>query len=265
MYKIMKKEIVIYGAGWLGLPLALKFALNHYEVWISPKPKEFELPANVFPIDFRFTKEIENFPKFMFEKQIQIWAIPPRLTKNKLEEYLGFLKFWINHIPKNNPIKIVFTSSTSIYCDGLGEVDENGILCEESSMFQAEKIIQESGLDFLIFRLGGLMGKDRYPAKYFSRKIIREGNSRVNYIHQKDVIDFIFEGVEKGLSGIYNLVAPVHPLKKELALKDCKNREIPPPKEIHSKSNNKIINSQKIMRALNKKFTYPDPMKFPID
>ncbi len=261
----MKKEIVIYGAGWLGLPLALKFGLNQYEVWISPKLKGLELPPNVFDIDFRFAANMEYFPKFMFEKQIQVWAIPPRLSKIDLEEYLGFLKFWTNNIPKNNSIKIVFTSSSSIYQEGHGEVDENGILSEQSSMFQAEKIIQESGLDYLIFRLGGLMGKDRYPAKYFSRKIIREGNSRVNYIHQQDVIDFIFEGVEKGLLGIYNLVAPVHPLKKELALKDCKNRGLPPPKEILSKSNNKIINSQKIMRALNKKFTYPDPLNFPID
>lgn len=258
------KEIVIFGTGWLGLPLAMKFEKEDSEVWVSPIPKDVELPPKIYPIPFRFKPKLESFPQFMFEKPIQIWTIPPRLGNIVLAEYLGYLKFWVSKIPQDKNIKIVFTSSTSIYSENIGEVKEDGILCNSSSMFAAEEIIMKSGIDYLIIRLGGLMGEDRYPAKYFSRKFIKLADSNINYIHQKDAVDFIFEAVKQDLKGIYNLVAPMHPTKREIAIQDCERRNLPKPVQFFTGTNNKIINSEKIMKDLDKSFTYPDPLNFPI-
>lgn len=258
------KEIVIFGTGWLGLPLAIKFEKADSEVWVSPRPKTIDLPSKIYPIHFRFKPNLESFPQFMFEKPIQIWTIPPRLNNLDLKEYLGYLDFWISKIPRDKNIKIVFTSSTSIYCENIGEAREDAALCNSSSMFAAEEIIKKSGINYLILRLGGLMGEDRYPAKYFSRKIIKLADSNINYIHQKDAVDFIFEAVKQDLKGIYNLVAPIHPTKREMAIQDCEKRNLPKPIQLIGGTNNKIINSEKIMKDLNLEFSFPNPLDFPI-
>lgn len=258
-------KVSIFGYGWLGKPLAKLFSQQNAEVWVSPADSSENAPRFVYPIRFRFTNKVESYPDFMFENPVQIWAIPPRLNKGSLEDYLGYLTFWMSHIPENFKGKLVFISSTSIYPDYETWVNEESPVNGTSTMFYAEKIIQESGFDFLILRLGGLMGGERFPAKYFSGKIVNNSNSPVNYIHQSDAVKFIYEAIKKNLSGIYNLSCPIHPTKKEVVLQDCAQRNVSPPRSFIGGTLNKMVDSSKIIEALNLPFNYPNPLDFPID
>ena len=72
-------------------------------------------------------------------------------------------------------------------------------------MAKAEAIVSSSKVPYLILRLAGLMGGDRYVAKYFSGKRNDGANCPINYVHKDDVVALIALAAEKIDSGITTL------------------------------------------------------------
>src|SRR5690606_41767941 len=73
-----------------------------------------------------------------------------------------------------------------------------------------------------VFRLGGLFGKQRIFAKYFQDKIVTTGDQPANFIHLDDVLGLIDGAIQQKIqNGIYNLVCPEHPLKKDVIMKSA--------------------------------------------
>ena len=93
--------------------------------------------------------------------------------------------------------KIIFLSSTSIYQNVSDIVDEKSAIVETSLMAQAESLIQASKIPSVTLRLGGLMGGDRFVAKYFSGRRNDGANCPVNYVHKDDVVALCALTVEK--------------------------------------------------------------------
>ncbi len=242
-------KISIYGTGWLGEPLANELTNRKHEV-LSPSWR-----AKI--------QEPLSYWKPLIQSPIQVWSIPPRIKQNGPEFYDIILTEWIQ-FAHNFPIeKMIFLSSTSVYEPSNDLITEQSSINSNSTISKAEQIIISSGLPYLIIRLGGLMGADRYVAKYYSGKELEKSNGRINYLHLEDAVFFISQAIERDLYGIYNLVAPEHPTRKEVVIASCKKHQLPlPTAYIENEDTFKIISSEKILKALSMDFKHPDPLRF---
>lgn len=258
-------NISIYGAGWLGNPLALLLAENKYAVWATQSSQytPFNHP-NLNYLSWR-AKLGENISywKPLIDAEIQVWSIPPRIRQQGEDFYVEILAEWVTHLKQSQPRKIVFLSSTSVYASSDKIITEDSETLKESIISQAEQIILDAGCDYLILRLGGLMGADRYVAKYYSGKNVDRADGPVNYVHQEDAVAFTFSAIHQNLSGIYNIVAPEHPIRKEVVLANCLKHQLPPPIQFNENEDApKIISSEKISKALSMSFQHPNPLYF---
>ncbi|EQB39459.1 hypothetical protein M947_05555 [Sulfurimonas hongkongensis] len=227
----MKKSIGIIGCGWLGKKLK-------------------EQLSNSFDTECYKRKTTDTKISF-WQRDIIIIAIN---TKNN---YLQTLKKFSKLI--SNKTTIILMSSTSVYREFDEEVNEDAIITEIALQREAEILMQDLNKNLIILRLGGLMGEDRISGRWKSASSFCD--SYVNYIHRDDVIAITKELIAQDIvSGIYNLVAPLHPLRSDVHKKNSLvfGFELG---TFEGKSH-RIVNSQKIIDELNYTFLHPDPLKF---
>lgn len=220
---------------------------------------------NIQVVDFRASDESTDSDWAQLNQSaIQIWAIPPRRKKNSEEQYLRIVQDWIAGLDSSRVEKIIFLSSTSVYANVSAVVDERSTINDDSLMAKAEAIVAASPVSSIILRLGGLMGGDRYVAKYFSGKRNDGANCPVNYVHKDDVVNLIALACEKIQAGIYNIVAPEHPTKQDVGMNDCEKRGMNPGYWDSSQPclGGKIVSGDKIVEELSYDFKWPDPMEF---
>ncbi len=263
----MKKTVSIFGGGWVGAPLAFKLALADFEVQVSASSAHKQAAhPNIKVLDFRAEPGMpEQAWVSMCQSEIHIWAIPPRRKKNSEEHYLEILGAWVQQIDPSITKKIIFLSSTSIYQNVSDIVTEESDIQESSLMAKAEAIVQASEIPSLMLRLGGLMGGDRYVAKYFSGKRNDGANCPVNYIHKDDVVALIAKATESIQEGLFNLVAPQHPSKMDVGIYDCEQRGLPIGlwDDTQPCLGGKIVSGHAISERLHYTFKWPDPLEFP--
>ena len=101
-----------------------------------------------------------------------------------------------------------------------------------------------------IVRLGGLIGNDRNPIFQLQGKLISNPEGVINFITQRDAIGGIEAilklPIEKG--GIFNLVSPHHPKRKEYYEFVAKKYALQAPKFDKEKFVHRVIISDAILR-----------------
>ncbi len=264
-----ENKIAILGCGWLGLPLAEYCKVKGYEVngstTTSEKLKVLE-EKGLKPFLLKLDPETndEAFLDFLKVKYLVI-NIPPSLRKNSPGYHIRQVKFICSQL-QELPKKVIFISSTSVYPENETEVNEEGAVNLNHELLQAEDILKQKLKNKLvILRCGGLMGYERIPGKYFAgKKGVPGGNNPVNYVHRDDVIRIIFQMLENEIfGGLFNVVAPHHPLKKEVCMKTAEDFGFEIPEFNEEKAAGfKIVNGEKLIKTLNFKFKYPDPVSF---
>ena len=255
-------RFAILGLGWLGYPLSKKLQ-EKYHIKASVRNEERKLD---FKDDINSNYEVfvlneqnlENLD-FLLDTEYLFVNYPP----SKFDDYLKFLENIYSHEKIKNIKKIFFVSSTSIYPDLNEEFDEDYEISEPKrrNVFAAEKKIKNK--TNYILRASGLMGYNRIAGKYFSGKIVKDSNAVVNFVHRDDVIKAVEFFIKNELEdGIYNLVAPSYPTKKEIYTLNCKklNIEIPVFKETNNIYNRKITTSKLI--KLGFKYDFNNPLEF---
>ncbi len=218
-------KIGIIGCGWLGKALYKRLSQNH------------TLEC--------FDRVSTNDNSTFWQNDIIIISIN---TKNN---YLQTVK----KIKKLSSKNIILCSSISIYREFIGEVDENTTITKKSIQKEAEEIFDNT----LILRLGGLMGYDRVAGRWKNNNKFKDGE--VNYIHRDDVINIIELSIQKNIkSGIFNLVAPLHPLRSSVHKVNSQKFGF----KIGTFDGNisRVVSSQKIIDRLDYKFKYPNPLEF---
>ncbi|MHA8070320.1 hypothetical protein V7S77_00245 [Aquirufa ecclesiirivi] len=260
-------DISILGGGWVGIPLAEKLAKQGYSVQISQSSQTENIQnPHIKLIQWRaeVNSALEAWESILNANTI-IWTIPPRRKVNGDHFYQDVLRDFVRLLNQKSYQQVIFLSSTSVY------QAENNLVTEESTlennlMTQAEEILQGIQSPLLILRLGGLMGGERYVAKYYAGKLVPSANHPVNYVHRSDVLEIISQGNKNQLQGIYNVVAPQHPIKSDVVKSECGRRGLPLPLEyLDDKEAIKVVSSDKLIQALNYSFQYPDPLSFPIE
>lgn len=153
--------------------------------------------------------------------------------------------------------RIILMSSTSVYREFDEDVDENTCITKKALQKEAEELLQSLKKNVLVLRLGGLMGEDRVSGIWKNSSVFSDGF--VNYIHKKDVVEITKALIKKDITkGVFNLVAPIHPLRSEVHKKNSKEFGF----ELGSFDGMKHtkVSSKKIIDELDYSFLYPDPI-----
>ena len=259
--RVMKQEntISILGSGWLGQPLAEHFKKAKHGVHLSTRSsdKATQLQTlNVVP----YVVDIENLTESI-QPFLQADILIINITCKVLSAYQSLL----NEIEKSPIKKVLFISSTSVYPSHYGLCKEDEPLTEETNLRCIEKLFSESNyFDCTILRFAGLIGAKRHPGRFFaSGKSIKDGNGKVNLIHQDDCLKLINTILAKNAWGeIFNGCADNHPTKKDYYSQMAKLLGYPEPDcVILEKSATKVVCNQKIKEELGFEFIHPDTAK----
>jgi len=225
------KKISIVGCGWLGKPLSESLKKDFF---------------------------VECFSRIDTKDNSSFWSADTIIISiNTKDNYLNTLKK-ISTLTKKST-NIILMSSTSVYREYEQKVDENTTITDIKLQREAELLLQSLKENVLILRLGGLMDETRIAGKWKNVSTFADGE--VNYIHKEDVINITKKMIKQDIKdGIYNLVAPIHPLRSEVHKKNCikYNLEL----GTFEGKTSRIVSSSKIIKKLNYKFIYDNPLNF---
>lgn len=274
------KTISILGCGWLGAPLARNLLAEGYTVKGSTtqtQKKSVMKDVGILPYVLSLTPELSRQePGGFFESDLLIINIPPKTRSEGQEYHPRQIEALAAQIKQHSIRHCIYVSSTSVYpaTEGGTEVREEDAADPEQSrhpaIWHAEDILKKvSGLQLTVLRCGGLMGYDRIPGKYFAgKKNLTTGHIPVNYVHRDDVIKVIVKVIQKGYwNQTLNVVAPEHPGRKEVYLKNAEEFGYEQPTFTEGNADEeeayKVVSSQKLIKELSYEFIYPNPLDFP--
>ncbi len=250
----MTKKIGVIGCGWLGLPLAENLVSYGYEVNGTSTSSDKmgilkEKGIHQFQIYLSENGISGDIDSFLESVSVLIINIPPKLRgKGPKESYFEKIKLLYAAIKKSTVRNIIFASSTAVYGDAKGEVNEKTktIPTTQSGiqLIQCESLLKDDKeLNVTIIRFGGLIGPNRNPVTMLSgRENLSGGNAPVNLIHLDDCIGIIKKLIELNhYNDVLNAVYPEHPSKKEYYTAQASKRNIAPPKYTSTGQNDKFI------------------------
>ncbi len=259
--------------GWLGEPLAKQLRANNYEVAGSTtsSDKKIRLERSGFDVDllsFNPHPQGIGYQK-LFATDILFINIPPRTRTLPSTHHPEQIKFLKEMAIQAGIKKVIYISATSVYPDQNQIARETDKLTSETTgnaaLFQSEQILlKDKNYDLTILRLGGLLGVDRIPGRYFSGKENVVGDTPVNYIHRNDACNLIQWIIEMKLwNEIFNGVAPEHPLRKNVYIRNAVDLGFPPPLNFAPEGVKswKEISAEKILKT-GFGFDYPNPLEF---
>ncbi|GAB3765259.1 SDR family oxidoreductase [Spirosoma pomorum] len=196
--------------------------------------------------------------------------IPPRAGKMGDDFYPEEIKQLAQEIEKISIKQVVLVSSTSVYPENNQVAVEEDVVEPSQSaapaIVQAEKAILalQPNWDVTVVRFGGLLGYDRIPGKYIAGRTVDTGAVPVNYIHQDDAVGVLLTILKEKSTGVFNAVAPEHPLRKDIYQKSCTEfgYEQPTFVEPEIPVHYKVISAEKLKKATAYSFRYADPLQF---
>ena len=232
-------KISIVGLGWFGEALALKLKSKHEILGTTRSQDKISAFANqnIYAEELNLSlTPSEN----ILSSDVIILNIPP------FHNQLAWLQSWA----WKKSTHVIFISSTSVYGNLSGTVDESTTPVpdtENAKILVAEENWISSFPLFTIIRFGGLIGANRHPGKILSgRQNVQGGNLPVNLIHLNDCVNFVELIIDKKLTGeTFNLVNPAHPSRKDYYQGYCLKHNLPLPEFLDSSEEGKIISDLK--------------------
>ena len=247
-------QLGILGCGWLGEPLGLHLKMLGYDIRGSRRSKAGISDLNDKGINgYEVTLE-ENqssgIKSFIEKLETLIISIPTGRKSNKYD-YVRKIQNLLSNVDSTNIKRIIFLSSISVYGPSGGEYDElspiNPVTSAAKAVYNCEGLINSSPIPSIIIRLGGLIGEDRNPIFQLHNRKIRNPKGRINFIHQYDAVNGIAKLVlNSELEGVFNLVSPHHPIRKEYYINVAKRFGLPKPQFKSDPAITRIINASKI-------------------
>ena len=265
----MTSTVGVMGCGWLGLPLAKRFAALGYRVkgttTSDSKLKHLEFQGiKGFTIKLGEKGVDGNIADFLFGLDTLIINVPPGLRGNSKANYVLKMELLLEAIKKASLTNILFVSSTSVYGNVEGEVTEETLPQPETEsgkqLLKSEKLFLENkNLNTTVIRFGGLIGLDRHPVNHLAgKKSLKNGEASVNLIHLDDCIQMITTVVKNNYwNTIFNGVYPLHPTKEDYYTSEALKRGLTPPEFEASStiSTNKQIICRNYLNKLNRLYT----------
>jgi len=270
-----KESVGIIGCGWLGTALAKTLLLQKYFVvgttQHSKKLASLEklgMHAELLslPIDMNVVKDNN-----LFQCDSLVICIPPQIRHGK-GDYANKMAQIVSAAEQGKVKKIVLISTTAIYGDLIGDVDESTSLDIRTDkvalLFAAEQKIRSFNKQSIILRAAGLVGENRHPGAFLRHKrLMSAPNAYVNLVHQQDVVGVIVEILSsKHISGVFNLVSQMQVSKKHFysIAADALHIEAPEFDNHSAVELGKQVMSDKVRNRLHYKFKYDDLVSWAI-
>ncbi len=234
-------QISILGCGWLGFPLALSLQRKGHVIYGSTTTKSKletlrEAAIEAYLIHLTENKVKGDIQSFLDGSEVLILDIPPKMRNDPSRSFSAKIKTLIPFIEASTVKQVLFVSSTSVFSDDQGRVDEDTIPLPDTAsgkeLLKSEKLLTENThFQTTILRFGGLTGDDRHPVKYLAgRKNISGANAPVNLIQQVDCIGIIEEIIHRDSWGhIFHGVHPEHPSKEVYYTRKADEYGLEPP------------------------------------
>lgn len=272
------KKISIIGLGWLGLPLAWSLLGKGYQVVGSKSTPDGVAAARMSGLEcylLQFTPTLvcdpDDLPPLM-EVDALIITLPARRSVDGSQHYLSAVQQLVDSALAFGVPRLLFTSSTSVYGDTAGKVNEHTPV---NPLTPAAKVLVEleqwlhrlpnTSVDIL--RLAGLVGAERHPGRFLAGKTgVVGGEQGVNLVHQEDVISAITLLLSRPKGGhLYNLCAPQHPLKRDFYPAAARKLQLPPPEFVSeaTRKEGRWVDGNRICNELGFEYHYPDPALMP--
>ena len=269
---MQKESITILGCGWLGMPLAQALIKEGYQVKGSTTREEnleAMREAGIEPYLIRLDPEVsgDDITDFL-QSDILVVNIPPERRTDIVEYHIEQFSSLIDALGQSPVRSVLFVSSTSVYPALNREVTEGDSVDPDTPSGQAlllveDMLMQESGFQTTVVRFGGLIGYDRNPEKYLgSLKEITNPDQPMNLIHRDDCVRIISEIIRLRQWGeVFNACSPVHSQRREYYGRAAEAADIPlPPLAASAEpAPYKLVNSDKLTKALRYSFLHADP------
>lgn len=268
--------ISVLGCGWLGIPLAEHLRDRDYIIkgsTTSPSKLELLKGKQIRPYLLKLDPCPRRKQDDFWQSDLLIVTIPPKVRVASDTEYFMRQVHCIAERATASPISfLLFASSTSVYPENCGIVDEADAVPEKAGSISGnallkaeEQLLSAPGFDTTVLRFGGLYGGSRHPARYLAgREALPKGPAPINLIHRDDCVgicDTIIR--QKAYGKIFNGVSDGHPPRNMYYPAAAKKMGLEPPvyKE-EKKKNYKVVSNRKVKQVLKYSFKYPNPMDF---
>jgi nucleoside-diphosphate-sugar epimerase len=241
----MKNTIVLWGVGWLGIPLAQSLQKAGNSVWCITRSEEKKAFLVSHGIHASTLEVFQQNGPLLSTCSTFIIALPPTKDSDFLEQ----MKQTIQLLPAET--HIIYTSSIGVYLPTSGLVDENSPIDETHDVAQIEKLVSTYKPDKSTFlRLGGLIGPKRHPVHFLAKRNQNVNpNQVVNLVHQEDVIRVIEAMVQTPFFGVFNVCSSEHPTRKEYYNEAATAFGLEPISfENSTNESGKIVDSSKLVR-----------------
>ena len=268
------QTVSILGCGWLGLPLAeflleKGFAVKGSTTSAGKLSLLAQKGIRPFLLDLQpgvSSGQQADLHDFL-QTDILVTNIPPRISTQGSDFHVQQIRHLMYPLLFSD-VKIIYLSSTSVYPENRQTATETSEVIAGNAMVEAEKIVSFEKAKppaSTILRCGGLMGYNRIPGKYVAGKTITTGDVPVNFVHRDDVVRIICEIIRQEKWGeTYNVVAPQHPVRREIYARNAQQFGYAPPLYDDSQTpGHKVVSSAKVSRELDYEFLFPDPVSFP--
>ena len=258
-------RVSILGCGWFGRALATALIAKGITVKGSTTNSERlqELAAlGIKPYLVNFPGEQDNNPDF-FDCDTLVVSIPPKFRKGEAEAFIPKIESIISAITRSGIKQVIYTSSTGVYGDHQGIVNElNEPKPEDESgrlLLHAEQAFQnQAGFKTTVIRFAGLVGPGRHPGRFFAgRKAVPNGSSPVNMVHLDDAVGIAVAVMEKAAWGqVFNACAPSHPARAQFYTRFSRELNLPLPEFENGAANLKTIESVNVPTILGYRYKY---------
>ena len=229
--------IGILGCGWLGVPLGKYLQQLDYTVKGSRTSESGVVELQKKGIE-GYCVVLEDdqalgLDTFLDQVDTLLISLPPKRPTSEVG-YVRKIQLLLDASASYPIQRILFLSSTSVYGSRGNSYDETSPVVPETfsakALVSSEQLLDEYPIPSVIVRLGGLIGVDRNPIYYLQGRTIPNPKGKINFIHQEDAVRGVATLVSHSeLQGIFNLVAPHHPLREDYYLHMAQKVNLPVP------------------------------------
>lgn len=257
-------NVCLLGGGFIGKPLAQALKTKGYTVSVVVRSaKSIEHFTNLGISCHTAEIGSDTILDLSIPSNILIIVYPIGSRSAQGKSYLEQVQWIKRNFPARTINQVILTSSTSVYPDGFGLVDE---AFREFPENQPIQLLYENELrsfyneKLVIFRLAGLVGAERHPGRFLAgRENLPNPQSPVNMIHQSDVLRFIEAAVGNQVKNeVLNICHDEHPSRLEYYTKASISLGLTPPKfSMEQIDNPKIIDNRKAKKLFQMEFINP--------
>lgn len=284
-------RVMLCGCGWLGQPLASRLISQGIKVYGTTTRTcqlSFLNELGITPHLLSISKNSEDSPEFnpslladLAKCDVLVINIPPGrrdLDANSFTQ--NMLRLFKTAMTQQPDVRIIFVSTTSVFGDVTGQVDEDTPTAPVTASGIAHQtlehwLLKHASKQSTIVRLAGLINQTRHPVtSLVKRSVIEQGHQVVNLVHQIDAVNGLLQVILKWnevVGHILHLCAPEHPTREDYYQAAAQSKQLPKLKFISNDSESihtdvstnepsgKIVMSQKTQQMLGFEYDFPSP------